>query len=174
MSDGFMSKTYIIVILLVFLGLAVFTYAVAYQTYLTTTPTVANQTQTQINTLRQSITWQSIFLNNFLVSIVALVPVAGLIIFGRVWLNTSQSIGQLAYSNHMSPFAYVVGVYIPVGTIESLAYSVIITESILLTYALKKGTFTERLKKQTWKSMILYVALLVVAAIIEAALIKGS
>jgi hypothetical protein len=68
----------------------------------------------------------------------------------------------------------VIGVYIPVGTIESLAYSVIIAEGLLLTWALKKGTFIERLKKQTWKSLILYVALLAIAAVIEAALIKGG
>jgi len=173
-SDGFLSKTYFIVILVVFLVLALMTYAIAQETYLTTTPTVANQTQTQINNIRQTITPQGIFFNNFLVSIPALVPVAGLIIFGRVWFNTGQTIGQLAYYTHISPLAYVIGIYVPVGTIESLAYSVILAESLLLTYALKKGTFIERLKTQTWKSLILYVALLAIAAIIEAALIKGS
>jgi hypothetical protein len=73
----------------------------------------------------------------------------------------------------MSPLQYVIGVYIPVGTIESLAYSVIITEGLFLTYELAKGNFMERLRKQTWKSFLLYLALLAIAATIEAALIKG-
>jgi uncharacterized membrane protein SpoIIM required for sporulation len=159
------------VVLLVFLGLAVMTYAFADQAYLTTTPKVANQTQQHINAIRHNITPQIIFLNNFLVSIPAIVPIAGLILFGRVWINTGQAIGQLAYSYGMSPLRYVIGVYVPVGTIESLAYSVIIAESLFLTFALAKGTFIERLKNQTWKSLILYVALLAVAAIVEAELI---
>ena len=171
MGDAFLTKTYLLVVLLVFLGLAVMTYAFADQAYLTTTPKVANQTQQHINSIRRNITPQSIFLNNFLVSIPAIVPIAGLILFGRVWINTGQAIGQLAYSYGTSPLQYVIGVYVPVGTIESLAYSVIIAESLFLTFALAKGTFIERLKNQTWKSLILYVALLAVAAIVEAELI---
>lgn len=166
--------TYVLVILLVFLGLAAMTFAVAAQAYSTTTPKVANQTQTQVNNIRQTVSPQSIFLNNFFVSISAILPVAGLILFGRVWFNTGQTIGQLAYSYGMSPISYVIGVYIPVGTIESMAYSVIIAESLFLTYALSKGTILERLKHETWKSLLLYIALLAVAAIIEARLINGS
>jgi uncharacterized membrane protein SpoIIM required for sporulation len=171
MGDALLTKTYLLVVLLVFLGLAVMTYAVADEAYLTTTPKVANQTQQHINAIRSNITPQGIFLNNFLVSIPAIVPIAGLILFGRVWINTGQAIGQLAYSYGMSPLRYVIGVYVPVGTIESLAYSVIIAEGLFLTFALAKGTIMERLKNQTWKSLILYVALLAIAAIVEAELI---
>ena len=171
MGDRFLTKTYLLVVLLVFLVLAVTTYAVAEQAYLATTPKAASQTQQHINTIRQTITAQSIFLNNFLVSIPAIVPVAGPILFGRVWFNTGQAIGQLAYSYGVSPLRYVIGVYVPVGIIESLAYSVIITESLFLTFALAKGTIKGRLKNQTWKSLILYAALLVIAAIVEAELI---
>ena len=171
MRNALLTKTYLLVVLLVFLALAVMTYAFADLAYVTTTPKVANQTQQHINTIRQTITPQSIFVNNFLVSIPAIVPVVGLIVFGRVWINTGQTIGQLAHSYGVSPLAYVIGVYVPVGTIESLAYSVIITESLFLTYALKKGTFIQRVKNQTWKSLILYVALLAIAATVEATLI---
>ena len=128
---------------------------------------------TQINNIRQTVTPLSIFVNNFLVSILAIVPIGGLIFFGRVWINTGQTIGQLAYSYHVSPLIYVIGVYIPVGTIENMAYSVIIAESLFLTYALAKGTFFERLKYQTWKSLILYIVLLAIAATVEATLITG-
>jgi len=171
MGNHLLTKTYLLVLLLVFLVLAMMTYAVAEQAYLTTTPKAASQTQQHINTVRQTITPQSIFLNNFLVSIPAIIPVAGPILFGRVWINTGQTIGQLAYSYGVSPLLYVIGVYVPVGIIESMAYSVIITESLFLTLALGKGTIKERLKHQTWKSLILYVALLAIAAVVEAELI---
>jgi len=171
MGNALLTKTYVLVVLLAFLVLAVMTYAFADQAYLTTTPRVANQTQQHVNTIRQSITPQSIFLNNFLVSIPAIVPVGGLVLFGRVWINTGQVIGQLARSYGESPLTYVIGVYLPVGIIESLAYSVILSENLFLTFALAKGTVIERLKNQSWKSLILYVALLAVAAVVEAELI---
>ena len=173
MRNSFFTKNYFIVVLLVFLILALATYGLAEGAYLTTTPSTANQTQQRINFLRQTVTPMSIFINNFLVSILAIVPIGGLIFFGRVVINTSWTIGQLAYSYHTSPFLYVVGIYIPVGAIENLAYSVIIAEGLFLTYSLAKGTLLERLKHQTWKSIILYVALLVIAAIVESALITG-
>lgn len=166
-----MTKNYLLVVLLVFLALAAMTYAFAEQAYLTATPKVASQTQQQVNAIRQSVTPQSIFLNNFLVSIPAIVPIAGPILFVRVWFNTGQTIGYLAYSYGESPLSYVIGVYVPVGIIESSAYSVIIAESIFLTIALSKGTIKERLRNQTWKSLVLYVALLAIAATVEAELI---
>jgi len=174
MGNRFFTKTYLLVILLVFLMLAALTFAIAYETYLTTTPKAAGQAQKQVNSIRQNATPESIFLNNFLVSIPAIIPIGGPIIFGRVWFNTGQTIGQLAYSYNIPPTVYVIGVYVPVGTIESMAYSVIIAESLFLTYALSKGTILERFRNQTWKSLILYVALLAIAAIVEAGLINGS
>jgi hypothetical protein len=173
MRDAFLSKTYLLVVILVFLSLAAMTYATAELSYLTTTPKAASQAQQQVNSIRQTVTPQSIFSNNFLVSFSAIVPVGGLILFGRVWIDTGQTIGQLSYSYGISPLLYVAGDYVPVGIIESSAYSVIIAENIFLTIALAKGTLTERLKKQTWKSLILYVALLAIAATVEAALIKA-
>jgi len=173
-EDNFLSKKYVLLVSLVFLALAAMTFAFADITYLTTTASIANQTQTQVITIRQTVTPESIFLNNFKESILSVVPLAGIILFGRVWLNTSRAIGQLAYAYHTSPFLYVIGVYLPVGTIESTAYSVIVTEGLFLTYALFKGDIVERLKKQTWKSILLYLALLAIAATVEAALIKGT
>jgi len=173
MGGALLTKTYLLVVLLVFLSLALMTYAFAEQAYLTATPSIANQTQQQVNTIRQTVTPQSIFLHNLVASIPAIVPIGGLVVFGRVWINSAQTIGQLSFSYGMSPLIYVIGVYVPVGTIESLAYSVIIAENLFLTYALAKGTLTERLKHQTWKSIILYVVLLAIAATVEAALIKA-
>jgi hypothetical protein len=163
----------VLVVLAVFLVLAFTTYALAQESYSTTTPSAANQTQTQINNIRQTVTPLSIFVNNFLVSILGIVPIGGVIFFARVWINTGQTIGQLAYYYHVPPLLYVIGVYIPVGTIENMAYSVILAESLFLTYALAKGTFFERLKNQTWKSLILYLVLLAIAATVESTLITG-
>ncbi len=174
MENRLFAKKYVLMILLVFLTLVAITFALAYHAYSTTNPNAANQTLQQVNKIRQNITPQSIFLNNFLVSIPAIVPIAGSIIFGRVWINTGQTIGQLAYSYRISPYAYVIGVYVPVGTIESLAYAVIIVEGLFLTYSFKKGSFVDRLKNQTWKYLVLYFVLLAIAAVVEAGLINGS
>ena len=65
MDDAFLSKTYVLVVLLVFLAIAGIIFAVAYASYATTSPAAANQTQHQVNTIRQSVTPESIFLNNF-------------------------------------------------------------------------------------------------------------
>ena len=173
MENGFLTKKYLLVVLLVFIVLFFATYGLAEQAYLTTTPKAANQTLTQINSIRQGVSPESIFLNNFLVSILAIVPIGGLIFFGRVWINTGQTIGQLAYANNISPLPYVIGVYIPVGTIENLGYSVIIAEGLFLTYALAKGTVVDRLRHETWKSLILYLSLLAIAAVVESTLITG-
>jgi len=173
LENGFLTKKYLLVVLLVFIVLFFATYGLAEQAYLTTTPKAANQTLTQINSIRQGVSPESIFLNNFLVSILAIVPIGGLIFFGRVWINTGQTIGQLAYANNISPLPYVIGVYIPVGTIENLGYSVIIAEGLFLTYALAKGTVVDRLRHETWKSLILYLSLLAIAAVVESTLITG-
>jgi hypothetical protein len=173
MGHAFLTRNYVLVVLLVFFALTVSVWAIAQSAYLTTTPSVANQTQQQIETARQTVSPLSIFINNFLVSILCIVPVGGIIFFGKVWINTGQTIGQLAYAYPISPFYYIIGIYVPVGIIENMAYSVILAESLFLTYALAKGTLTERLKHDTWKSLILYLALLAIAAIVEAVLITG-
>ena len=174
MENAFLSRRYILVVVLVFFIMALATWAIAQETYMTTTPTAANQTQSQIDNLRQTVTPLSIFINNFLVSILAIVPLGGLIFFGRVMINTGVTIGQLAYNNHISPIVYVINIYIPVGTIENLAYAVVLAEGIFLLYALAKGNIVERLRTQTWKSLVLYLVLLTVAAIVEWALITAN
>jgi hypothetical protein len=136
----------------------------------------ANTTATQIDTLRQTTTWQSIFVNNFKVSIVLLLPAVGLISFMVVLFNTGQVLGLLAASNSINPFTYLVATAIPVGIIETMAYSVLSAE---MTYVLAlllsdKSLGFERLQKHSWKSFLIYVGVLILGAVIEYFLIKGG
>lgn len=89
--------------------------------------------------------------------------------FVLMW-NTGQTIGKLAFSTGYSPLAYLEGISVPVGLIEMSAYTILAAESLYLTYLWFKGKdVTERLRHDTWKSIILYVIVLLVAAYLEAA-----
>jgi hypothetical protein len=57
-----------------------------------------------------------------------------------------------------------------VGLIEMSAYTILAAESLYITYLWFKGKdVTERLRHDTWKSIILYVIVLLAAAYLEAA-----
>lgn len=134
----------------------------------------ANQTREQIDSTRQTITAQYIFLNNFVVSIPLLIPIFGFLWFGRILINTGITIGSLAYSYHVSPLTYIVGAYIPIGIIESFAYSLLITESLMLLHAVLRKRLRWRLKTQVWKTLLLYLGLLGAGAILEMAIITST
>jgi uncharacterized membrane protein SpoIIM required for sporulation len=76
----------------------------------------------------------------------------------------------LAFASGYSPPAYLEGISVPVGLLEMSAYTILAAESLYLTYLWFKGKdVTERLCRDTWKSIILYVIVLLVAAYLEAA-----
>ncbi len=131
----------------------------------------ANQTSQNIQQIRQTATGLSIFVHNFETSIWVIIPIGFLGFFVVIW-NTGQTIGRLAYSAGYSPLAYLGSISVPVGLIEMSAYSILAAESLYLTYLWFRGrSVKERLLHDSWKSVILYVAVLLVAAYLEAALI---
>jgi len=133
----------------------------------------ANQTSQNVQQIRQTATWINIFTHNFITSIWVIIPVGFMGFFVVIW-NTGQTIGRLAYSTGYSPLAYLVGISVPVGLIEISAYTILAAESLYLTYLMFTGkNVKERLLHDSWKSVILYVAVLLIAAYIEAALITG-
>lgn len=136
----------------------------------------ANQTATQIDTLRQTTTWQSIFVNNLSVSIVLLLPAVGLIAFMIVLFNTGQVLGLLAASNGIHPFTYLVATAIPVGIIETMAYSVLSAEMtyVLALFLSDKSLAYERLGRHSWKSFLVYIVVLILGAVVEIFLIRGG
>lgn len=100
-----------------------------------------------------------------------IIPIGFAGFFVVIW-NTGQTIGRLAYTTGYTPLAYLWGITVPVGLIEMSAYTVLAAESLYLTYLWFKGkNVKERLLRDSWKSVILYIALLLIAAYVEAALI---
>jgi len=131
----------------------------------------ANQTSQNIQQIRQTATGLSIFTHNFEASIWVVIPIGFVGLFVVMW-NTGQQIGRLAYSTGYSPLTYLESISVPVGLIEISAYTILAAESVYLTYLWFTGKdVKKRLLHNTWKSFILYVTVLLVAAYLEAALI---
>ena len=131
----------------------------------------ANQTSQNIQQVRQTATGLNIFTHNFETSIWVIIPLGFIAFFAVIW-NTGQTIGRLAFTTGYNPLAYLEAISFPVGLIEMSAYTILAAESLYLTYLWFTGKkVKERLLHDTWKSIILYVAVLLVVAYLEAALI---
>ena len=160
-TQGF--KHAIIISLVVLIGSAL---VWANYAALTATPAQASQAYKQIKSQRQTATWLGIFSNNLRASWYTFVPVFGFIFF-IPWYNTATIIGfECAYSHVNASFAvlFIFGL-VP---LEISAYIFAFAESLYLTYlALNKSGAMERIKKQSWITIILYVLLLLASAILE-------
>lgn len=131
--------------------------------------TAANDTYQFVQGVRHTNTALDVFKNNFFVSAMLILPLVGFAYFMTVMFNTGQSIGNLAAVTGYTPLAYLWGISIPVGGMEILAYAILGGEACYITYLMaKRESVTRRLLHGTWLSFILYVALLAVAALLEA------
>lgn len=95
--------------------------------------------------LKQRYTIIDIFLNNFLISLITFIPIAGPISVGYIIYTTGRLLGALSVSTGL-PSILLVSVTIITfyGLIEFLAYGTAFTESILFTYSIfKKKTRVE-------------------------------
>jgi hypothetical protein len=127
----------------------------------------ANNTWQEIQARVQTITALDLFLNNFLLGLPLAIPIFGFLWFGRILINTGLTLGVLAYSFNVTPATYLLTAYLPIGFIETLAYSILSTESFMVLHAMFKKKLKLRLRCATWKVLLLYVALLMFGAIIE-------
>ncbi len=121
---------------------------------------------------KQRFTIIDIFLNNFLISLIMLIPVAGPIVGGYIIFTTGRLLGALSVSTGFPPILLISLTIITIyGLIEFLAYGTAFTESILFTYSIfKKKTRIE----SRW--LIISIAgtaiLLLAAAALEYTLIQ--
>ncbi|HYA78366.1 MAG TPA: stage II sporulation protein M, partial [Verrucomicrobiae bacterium] len=170
LSGGFIFA--IIIIFVAIYGVMYFSSVLAYHgSFSPAGAAAANQTSQNIQQIRQTATGLSIFTHNFEASIWVVIPIGFVGLFVVMW-NTGQQIGRLAYSTGYSPLTYLESISVPVGLIEISAYTILAAESLYLTYLWFTGKdVKKRLLHNTWKSVILYVAVLLVAAYLEAALI---
>jgi len=141
---------------------------------LAATPTQAEQAHKQITSERQTATWLGIFLNNLRASWYLVVPAFGLVLFFFIWYNTATILGFDCAYYHVNA-SIVVLFTLGLGAVEISAYIFACAESLYVTdLAINKLGAIERIKTQSWKTWILYVLLLLIAAIIEAALINAG
>jgi hypothetical protein len=172
-EEPYLSRSFLITLVATFTFLVIFLAVVADSTYRTATIQEANQTLQQIQTERETATAGKILLNNLLVSLPLIIPAVGLFPFILVWINTGQTIGLLSLATGIPPTQYVLSIVI-LAFPEILAYTVLMSENLLLTYKiLTKTGATTRLKTQTLKSIIIYAILLILGAITEALMIAG-
>lgn len=129
---------------------------------------VANQTYSEIEKMRSEASVFSIFLNNFVISVVSLVPVLGVVWMLFIQFNTGYVFGCLSVYYNVNPYILVSSVMTsPVGFLEYLAYTFILGESLMLVVSAFNRQFKERLFKHTPKTLILVAILLFLGAYIE-------
>jgi uncharacterized membrane protein SpoIIM required for sporulation len=128
----------------------------------------ANNTYNHVVHLRQTLRWTDIFINNYVITLRSALPIIGIYYVISVQYDTGVVLGNLAQAYHVSNLAYVFSIIVsPVGILEYSAYIFVFAETVMLIYNLWKQTALERWKTQTWKTLLLATALLLVAAYVE-------
>ncbi len=168
---AYFTRGFALTLIAAFLFLVGFIFVSANQAYLTASPEVANQTRRQVEAERQTLTFQAIFLNNLLVSIALVVPAIGVFPFLIVWHSTGQTIGLLSKAYGAPPSSYILNLTV-LGFPEICAYSFLLSENIYFTLlVIFRGGGKERLFKCSWKSLLIYLTLLIIGAATETMLI---
>jgi hypothetical protein len=167
----YLTRGFLLTLITAFIFLIISLTITAYNTYTTATIEEANQTLQQIQTERETITLQAIFFNNLLISLPMIIPAVGLIPFLFAWANTGTVIGLLAKATGILPTVYVQNLTI-LAFPEILSYSILMAENIYLSaLILTRAGAKVRLTSQSWKSLLLYLAFLLLGAITEATMI---
>ena len=167
----YLTRGFLLTLIIAFAFLIISLTITANNTYQTATIEEANQTLQQIQTERETITPQKVFINNLLISLPMIIPAVGLISFLFAWANTGIVIGLLAKATGIPPTTYIQNLTI-LAFPEILSYSILMAENIYLsTLILTKAGAKARLTTQSWKTILFYIALLIIGAITEVAMI---
>ena len=167
----YLTRGFLLTLIIAFTFLIISLAITANNTYQTATIEEANQTLQQIQTERETATVQTIFFNNLLISLPMIIPAVGLISFLFAWANTGIVIGLLAKATGILPTVYVQNLTI-LAFPEILSYSILMAENIYLSaLILTRAGAKVRLTSQSWKSLLLYLAFLLLGAITEATMI---
>jgi len=133
----------------------------------------ANDTMTQVDQLRSNFTsssfgWLSIFQNNYVITLLTLVPLVGLPQMLLVQYNTGLLVAGLAKATHVSSLIYVFVIAIhPVGVLEYFAYLFAYAESVYFLYAVKKRQAKEWFKTHFLWTLLFCTLILLGAAVVE-------
>jgi hypothetical protein len=131
----------------------------------------ANSISQELEKLRQDISIQFIFGNNFMVCLLMFVPIAGPLFGFYAMYNTGVLIAADSVTHGVHPLLGFLSLFIlPVIWLEFFAYSVAMAESVWLTWRIIKRRFKSELVKTCVFISICAVTLLV-AAVVEIALL---
>jgi len=176
MTQRYFTRGFTIALIAVFIAFFFTLFLSASRSYLLgATPegiaTAENMRQT-VESQRQTITPQDIFINNLLVSSVLFLPLVGLFIFITILLNTGYVLGLLSTAYNASPLMYVVSIFSVGGWIEMMAYTFLAAENIYILFlVITQSGAAERLKNHSWKTALIYITLLLVGAVWEGLLL---
>lgn len=130
----------------------------------------AIQTQNDVEAEAGASTALSIFFNNVQIALFAFIPIVGSVWMVFIQYSTGYAFGNLGKAYGMD-FILVIASSIasPDGLLEYSAYILALSESFMIVYSALEKNVMERLTKNTWKTLLIVVGLLLIAAIIEAA-----
>ncbi|RLI47127.1 hypothetical protein DRO69_01420 [Candidatus Bathyarchaeota archaeon] len=169
----YLSRGFMLCLIFSFILLVGILYVSANQAYVYGSVEEANQTRELIETERQEVSAQSIFLNNLLISLPMIVPAVGLAPFLIAWHNTGWIIGLLSLAYGVPPSTYISNLIV-LAFPELLSYAVLCAENIYVTVlALFKAGAKQRITQHSWKSFIFYILLLFIGAVSEANMIAS-
>jgi hypothetical protein len=122
----------------------------------------------QVNYLQtQGLLVPYIFGNNFMITLIMLIPFLGPLFGAYVLFNTGTIIAARAVANNIPPLLWVASIFLtPVGWLEFAAYSLAIAGSIWLTMRLFQSRMMHELRN-TAKFVTISAVILLVSAIIE-------
>jgi uncharacterized membrane protein SpoIIM required for sporulation len=174
-SKSWFNKSFALLVLGLWIGFWLLMYVAANGSYLygitSAGQSAAKNTLNQRSQVWQTWTVSSVFVNNFEQSIMLVIPVLGLILFLFVMNNTGQFIGLLAAATGTAPWFYILELIFAsngVGILEIGAYALLAAEATYVLYLwITHQDPLSRIKTHSWKSFLLYVVLLFVAAWLE-------
>jgi uncharacterized membrane protein SpoIIM required for sporulation len=175
-NDGYFRKEFVIAFIIVFAVSAVFEVIGMNEGYVAS-PEQVNETITWISEMRQTATWLDIFANNIIIAYLSAIPLVGVLFYLFVSYNTGTVYGNLGqYRNLSLGQTYSLNFTNPIGILEEVVMTLLVAESILIVYLMIKDRteVAERLKRHSWKSLLITTLLLLFGAVIEAWLIQVS
>ena len=125
-------------------------------------------------------TWYNIFLNNLILSLLTLVPFIGVGWMLFIMFNTGFILGAFSVTilpgDPITRLLVVLFVTFVLGSVVAFfefgAFILLLGEMLYVTYlALTRSGAKQRLRKHFWKTLLIYVVMLLIGALIEDALI---
>jgi uncharacterized membrane protein SpoIIM required for sporulation len=129
----------------------------------------AIQAQKDLEAEAGTTTALSIFFNNVQLALFSFIPIIGSVWMLFIQYNSGYTFGNLAKAYGID-FILLISSSIttPDGLLEYSAYILALSESFMIVYSALEKNVKERLTKHTWKTVMIVVGLLFIAAIVEA------